>query len=92
MYLGMVCGSNRVPVVGRYLPTVSFCPCINVHPVPKHFGSVADPDPSDPYVFGHPGSGSIKQRYGSGSFYHKEKMVRKTLTPTVLWLLFDFDL
>jgi hypothetical protein len=34
--------------------------------------SVADPnmnpDPSDPYVFGPSGSGSISQRYGSGSF------------------------
>jgi hypothetical protein len=31
------------------------------------FYSVADPDPSDPYVFGPPGSGSgsISQRYGS---------------------------
>jgi hypothetical protein len=27
--------------------------------------SVADPDPSDPYVFGPPGSGSICQRYES---------------------------
>ncbi len=40
--------------------------------------SVADPDPSDPYVFGPPGSGSISQRYGSGSgsgsFYHQGKL------------------
>jgi hypothetical protein len=53
---------------------------------------VADPDSSDPYVFGPPGSGSgpINQRYGSGSgsFYHQAKIVRKTLIPTVLWLLF----
>jgi hypothetical protein len=27
--------------------------------------SVADPDPSDPYVFGPPGSGSTNQIYGS---------------------------
>ncbi len=60
--------------------------------------SVADPDPnpdpSDPYVFGPPGSwsGSISQRYGSesGSFYHQAKVVRKILIPTALWLLFDF--
>jgi hypothetical protein len=47
--------------------------------------SVADPDPSDPYVFGPPGSGSgsIIQMYGSGSgsgsgsFYHQAKIVRK---------------
>jgi hypothetical protein len=55
--------------------------------------SVADsnPDPSDPYVFGPPGSGSgsICQRHGSGSFYHQAKIVRKTLIPTVLLLLFD---
>ncbi len=37
--------------------------------------SVADPDLSDPCVFGPP---------GSGSFYHQAK----TLFPTVLWFLF----
>jgi DNA mismatch repair ATPase MutL len=31
-----------------------------------------------------PGSGSISQRYGSGSFYHSAKVVRKTLISTVL--------
>jgi hypothetical protein len=50
--------------------------------------SVADPDPSDPYVFGPPesGSGSINQRYGSGSgsFYHQSKIVIITLIPTAL--------
>jgi hypothetical protein len=52
--------------------------------------SVADPDPPDPHVFGHPGSASvsISQRYGSvsgsGSFYHHAKIVRKTLIPTIL--------
>jgi hypothetical protein len=37
-------------------------------------------------------SGSISQRYGSGSgsFYHQAKIVSKTLIPTVLRLLFDF--
>ncbi len=55
-------------------------------------GSVADPDPNpvpdppDPHVFGPFGSGSISQRYGSGSFYHHAKIVRKTLIPTI----FDF--
>ncbi len=57
-------------------------------------GSDADPDPSDPYVLGPPGSGSgsISQRHGSGSgsFYHKGKIVRQTLIPTVLLLLFYF--
>ena len=39
-----------------------------------------DPDSPDPRVFGPPGSGSISQRYGSGSrsFYHQAKIVRKT--------------
>jgi hypothetical protein len=52
-----------------------------------------DPDPPDPNVFGPPGSGSgsIIQRYGSGSFYRKAKIVRKTLISTVLRLLFDFS-
>jgi hypothetical protein len=51
--------------------------------------SVADPDPNpdpaNPHVFGLPGSGSISQRYGSGSrsFYHEAKIVRKTLISTV---------
>ncbi len=40
-----------------------------------------DPVPSNPYVFGPP---------GSGSFHHQPKIVRKTLIPTVLWPLFDF--
>jgi hypothetical protein len=54
------------------------------------FFRVADPDPPDPYVFGPPGSGSISQRYGSGfgfgsgSFYHHAKIVRKTLIPTIM--------
>jgi hypothetical protein len=46
--------------------------------------SVADPhpDPPDPHVFGPPGSGSISQRYDSGSgsgsesFHHKAKEVK----------------
>jgi len=44
------------------------------------------PDPPDPHVFGPPGSGSgfTSQRYGSGSFYHQAKKIRKTLIPTVL--------
>jgi hypothetical protein len=42
---------------------------------------------SDPYVLGIPGSGSVSQRYGSGSFdYYQAKIVRKTLISTV----FDF--
>jgi hypothetical protein len=45
------------------------------------FFSVAD---SDPHVFEPPGSGSTGQRYGSGSFYHHAKVVRKTFIPTFL--------
>jgi hypothetical protein len=60
--------------------------------------SVADPnpdsDPPDPNVFGPPGSGFISQRYGSrsGYFYHHAKIVRKTLIPTILWLVLTFSL
>jgi hypothetical protein len=64
--------------------------------VEKVLTSVADsnPDPSDPYVFGPPGSGSgyISQRHGSGSFYHQAKIVRKILIPTVLLLFLTFYL
>ncbi len=48
-------------------------------------GSVPDPDPPDPHVFGSPGA-------GSGSFYHHAKIVRKTLIPTILWLFLTFYL
>jgi hypothetical protein len=56
------------------------------------FSSV--PDPPDPHVFGPPGSGSTSQRYGSGtgSFYHHAKIIRKTLIPSILWLLLTFYL
>jgi hypothetical protein len=47
-----------------------------------------DPNPSDPNVFGPPGSesGSISQRFRSGSesFYHQAKILRKTLIPAAL--------
>ncbi len=52
------------------------------------FTSVADLDPSD---FGLHWSVSVSQSYGFGSgygsFYHQAKLVRKTLIPTILWLL-----
>jgi hypothetical protein len=55
--------------------------------------SVADPDTPDPHVFGPPGSGSISQRYGSGSFYHHAKIVRKTILDSYYFVtLFDFNL
>jgi hypothetical protein len=44
------------------------------------YTSVSDPDP---YVFGPPRSGSVCQRYRSGSLHHQTKIVRKTLIPTV---------
>ncbi len=44
---------------------------------PMWESSVADPDPSDPYVFGPPGS--VSQRSGTGSVYHQAKIARKTL-------------
>jgi hypothetical protein len=47
--------------------------------------SVADQDSEDPHVFGPLGLGS-----GFGSFYHQAKIVRKTLIPNVLWLIYDF--
>ncbi len=42
--------------------------------------------------FGPPGSASrsVSHKYGSGSFHHPAKIVRKTLISTVLWLLYDF--
>ncbi len=43
-------------------------------------GSVADPDPSDPYVFEPPGS-----RFGS--IYHQAKIVRKTWFVTFFFFL-----
>ncbi len=58
--------------------------------VPSLSDSVPNPDPPDPHASGSPGSGSINQRYGSGSFYYHAKIVRKTLIPTVLWPLLDF--
>jgi hypothetical protein len=42
---------------------------------------LADPDL---YVFGPRGSGSVSQMCVSGSFCHEAKIVRKTLSPTVL--------
>jgi hypothetical protein len=41
---------------------------------------------ADPYVCGPPEyrSGSISQRYGSGSFCHQAKIVTKALIPAVL--------
>ncbi len=53
---------------------------------------ISVPDPPDPHVFWPPGSGSISQRYGSGSFHHHAKIVRKTLITSVLWPFLTFYL
>jgi hypothetical protein len=45
----------------------------------KVLNRVMDPDPWNPYDFGPPGSESVGQRYGTGTLYHQEKIVRKTL-------------
>ncbi len=41
-------------------------------------------------VFGPPGSGSISQRYGYGSYNHLAKIIRKTFIPTLLRPFYDF--
>jgi hypothetical protein len=57
------------------------------YPLPKYkmyrtlYSKVVDPDP---YIIWAPVSGSVIQRYGSGSFYHQAKIVKKTLIPSVL--------
>jgi hypothetical protein len=38
-----------------------------------------NPDPPDPHVFGHPGSGSTSQRYEFGYFCHQAKSSKKNL-------------
>ncbi len=65
-------------------PNILFCTIVLLA-----YSSVADPDLNpDPRVFGPPGSGSISQRYrsgsGFGSFYHYAKIIRKTLISAVL--------
>ncbi len=58
---------QRLHVLTGQHPNFYLCVC----------NSVADPGPSDPYVFGPPGS--IPLTCGSGSFYHQEKKTKKTL-------------
>jgi hypothetical protein len=59
-------------------------PCFGSTP-----GSVPDPNPPDPHVFGPPGSGSrsMSQRYGSGFFYHHAKIESDSF---YFVILFDF--
>jgi hypothetical protein len=44
---------------------------------------VSVPD-SDPLVFMPPGTGSVSQRYGSGSLHHQAKTICHPLISTVL--------
>jgi len=44
---------------------------------------VVDPD-QNPYDLEPPGSGSVGQKCGSGSFYHQAKIDRKTWITSVL--------
>jgi hypothetical protein len=54
--------------------------------------NVADPDPEGPDVFGPPGSGSISQKYGSGSFYHQKVTVPTVPVPVPQhWLKRDLN-
>jgi hypothetical protein len=53
-------------------------------------GNIVNCSVPDPHVSGPPGSESISQRYGSGSFNHQAKKGTKTLIPTVLWLHLNF--
>jgi hypothetical protein len=62
------------------------------HTIPTHMKGTHQSCGSGSVCFGPPGSGSFSQRHGSesGSFYYQPKIVRKTLIPTVLWILYDF--
>jgi hypothetical protein len=53
----------------------------------RYTNSVGYPDS---YVFELSGFISTRVGFGSGSFYHLAKILRKTLIPTDLWLLYDF--
>ncbi len=80
----------RLPRQGGVHPQEDLVQVLYTHGVPKNFIlplSVVDTD-----AFGPPGSasGSVSHKYGSGSFYHSAKVVKKTLISTVLWLLYDF--
>jgi hypothetical protein len=44
----------------------------------------------EPKYFGPPGSGSVSQRYGTGSFHHQAKIVRKPFISTVLLLFYTY--
>ncbi len=66
------------PRVWKDTPARGICPLVLQHKI----GNVYESQCS--------GSGSTSQGYGSGSSYQQTKIVRKTLIPTVLWLLLDF--
>jgi hypothetical protein len=57
-------------------------PCTSSRNICSVADSVGDPDPEpdpqDPHAFGPPGSGSMSQRYGSGSLSFSHKCVERT--------------
>jgi hypothetical protein len=88
--------------ISLQLDSAAILMCCASHPVPKHintlryvklwgFGQCCGYGSVGSVFFGPPGSGSITTRYGSGPFFHQAKIVRKTLIPTVLWLLYAFS-
>jgi hypothetical protein len=44
----------------------------------------------EPKCFGPPGSGTVSRRYGTGSFHHQAKIVRKPFISTVLLLFYAY--
>jgi hypothetical protein len=78
------CGSMLQRIRNTVFSPLSLLTCTYVLPTSKVSASLVAV--LHPYVFGPPGtgSGSFSQRYGSGSFNHQAKIVRKPLIPTVL--------
>ncbi len=74
-------GAMYAPGVGRALTELMLGKDDRPRNFLNFFGAVLSV--ADPYVWGPPG-------VGSGSFCHQAKILRKTLIPTVLFILFDF--
>ncbi len=107
IFLGLLDDSDPEPISQRYgsgslnhrktlIPTVLWLLFDFRYGITKMFSvnSVADPDPSDPYVFGPPGwsePASISQRYGSRILLSSSKNRKKNLDSysfvTSFWLL-----
>ncbi len=77
--------SNPLTWTAPASPQASITATASLSLPPRFFGHRAKPLPSvadpDPHVF--VSSGSLSTRYGSGSFYHQAKIIRKTLIPNV---------